>query len=116
MEDDTPKNTGNSLRLYDCLKVKCIKECSEACCKGWKHSVIEDLTAQNADYQARAEAAENEAVSLKKFLGLFSWQSKGESFESTVNSLRLQLLDAQAILDSKTRMYEMQIRALDDEL
>jgi len=105
------------LRLYDCLKVKCVKECSEACCLGFKQSVIEDLTAQNTDLLARLRAVEAESEHLKHFLSLFSWSgNKGESFESTVNKLRQQLLDTQSLLDAKIKMYEMKIGGVEEEL
>jgi hypothetical protein len=88
MEEEAPKNSGNPLKLYDCFKVACVKDHHVTYAAKRQEAVIEDLTAQNAEYLARAEAAETEMISVKKFLKLFSWQSKGETFEGTVNNLR----------------------------
>ena len=62
-----PKNEGNPMRLYDNLKVGCVKDHHETHAQKRQEALIDDMKKINAEYLARAEAAESENVGLKKF-------------------------------------------------
>ena len=108
-----PKNEGNPLRLYDNLKVGCVKDHHETYAQKRQESLINDMKKLNAEYLARAEAAESENMSINKFLSLFAWQqNENQPMSDALRNCRSQLLDSIQEIDMKTRMHETQIQAL----
>ena len=83
-----PKNEGNPMRLYDNLKVGCVKDHHETHAQKRQEALIDDMKKINAEYLARAEAAESENVGLKKFQKLFAWQDKNAPMGDSLANLR----------------------------
>ena len=70
-ENELLFNPGNALRVYDSLKVNCLKENSDNEISLRQKAVIDDLTFFNQTAIDRAEAAETELKTLRKFLSLW---------------------------------------------